>query len=304
MGEGIVKKLGFRYSLIDHQLEGPTGPKDTILAATEMKKRGVDILVFAGGDGTARDVYNAVGGSITVMGIPAGVKIQSGVFASHPLHAGRILNDFINGAIKNAVEAEVMDLDEGLYRQEILTAKLYGYLRIPAARKYIQNKKSGSAPGDLYFQKAISHDLIERLEDDWHYLIGPGTTTRTFLDELKIKGSLLGVDLIYQNKLVAKDLNEDQILSYIEKVKTKLIVTPTGGQGFLFGRGNQQLSARVLRSLGKENFLVAATPEKINALQGRPFLIDTGDETLDQQLSGYYEIINGYHQYLYYKVII
>ena len=301
MGQQTVKESGLEFVLINIDIKNKSSAEDTIRAALEIKKLGADIIAFAGGDGTARDIYNAIGNSMLVLGIPTGVKIQSGVFASHPSTAGEILKDFILGKLKVSREAEVMDIDEALYRKEILTSKLYGYLKIPASRHSIQNRKTGSIPGDVYFQEAIAHDVIEHLEDDCSYLIGPGTTTRTLMIKLGLEGSLLGVDLVFNHKLLGKDLNEKQILDKINDRKVKLIITPTGGQGFILGRGNQQLSSQVLKVIGKENILILATPEKISSLSGQPFLIDTGNTLLDKELSGHYKIITGYHQYTIYK---
>lgn len=301
MGWQTVKHTGLACTLLKSEWKNHSSAEDTIQAAREMKQLGADIIAFAGGDGTARDIYKAVGDSMLVLGIPAGVKIHSGVFASHPSSAGEILKDFILGKLKGTREAEVMDIDEELYRQEVLASKLYGYLKIPASRRSIQNRKAGSVPGDVYFQEAIAHDVIESMADECCYLIGPGTTTRTVMQILGLEGSLLGVDLIFHKKLLGKDLNEKQILESIGDKKVKLILTPTGGQGFLLGRGNQQLSSEVLETVGRENIIILATPEKIGTLSGQPLLIDTGDPQLDKELSGHYKIITGYHQYSIYR---
>jgi predicted polyphosphate/ATP-dependent NAD kinase len=301
MGQQTVTKKGFDCMLVEMELKRDTRAGDTIRAARELKKMGADLIAFAGGDGTARDIHEAVGNSILVLGIPAGVKIHSGVFASHPSRAGKLLREFILGKLTVSQEAEVMDIDEALYRKGILSSKLYGYLKVPASRHSMQNRKTGSIPGDEYYQEAISHDLVEHMEQDLYYLVGPGTTTRTFMNTLGIKGTLLGVDLVHRNRLVGKDLNEGQILERIRDRETRLVITPTGGQGFILGRGNQQLSSEVLRIIGKENIIILATPEKIGSLAGRPLLIDTGNPALDRELSGHYRIITGYHQYIIYK---
>ncbi|MBL7111613.1 MAG: ATP-NAD kinase family protein [Bacteroidales bacterium] len=301
MGHQTVIKSGLEFVLINVEMKNKSSAEETIKAADEIRKLDADIIAFAGGDGTARDIHKAIGNSMLVLGIPTGVKIHSGVFASHPSTAGVILKDFILGKLKVTREAEVMDIDEVLYRQEILTSKLYGYLKIPASRHSIQNRKTGSMPGDVYFQEAIAHDVIENIENNCYYLIGPGTTTRALMLKLGLKGSLLGVDLVFNNKLVGKDLNERQILERIKDTKVKLILTPTRGQGFILGRGNQQLSSHVLKIIGKENIIILATPEKISSLSGHPFLIDTGSPLRDKEFSGHYKIITGYHQYTIYK---
>ncbi len=303
MGQKTVESLGFDYQLIHDETKTEYPAQDTVIAARTMKNLGTDIILFAGGDGTARDVYNAVNNAALVLGIPAGVKIHSGVFASNPLKAGYIIKDFIKGRLRTSKEAEVMDIDEDLYRQGILTTRLYGYLKIPSIKQSVQNRKTGSMPGEAYSQDAIAHDVIEKMNDGSYFLIGPGTTTQRLMSKLNLEGTLLGVDLVGKNRLLGKDLNENQILDRIRYRKVKLIITPTGGQGFILGRGNQQLSCKVLRIIGKDNILVLATPEKISNLSGQPFLLDTGDPVLDGRLSGYYKVITGYHQYIIYKAI-
>lgn len=301
MGQHTVENLGFERELVAVDSHTECTADHTMKAAREMVARNVDMIAFAGGDGTARDMYTAIGTTTLVLGIPTGVKIHSGVFATHPLGAARILSEIILGRLKSIREAEVVDIDEGLYRQEILSSKLYGYLMVPAIRHSIQNRKSGSMPGDAYYQDAIAQDIIEKIMDQRYYLIGPGSTTRKILLKLGLEGSLLGVDVVYNKKLIGKDLNENQILDCISQGNIYLFLAPTGGQGFLLGRGNQQLSSTVLRLIGKDNISVVATPEKMSSLAGQPFLIDTGDLALDKEFMGYYRVTTGYHQYIIYK---
>jgi predicted polyphosphate/ATP-dependent NAD kinase len=81
-----------------------------------------------------------------------------------------------------------------------------------------------------------------------------------------------------------------------------VIVTPVGGQGFLFGRGNQQLSAHVLGQIGSENVVVLATESKLAALGGRPLLVDTGDPAVDAALAGYVRVVAGYDREVVYRI--
>jgi len=262
----------------------------------------VDLLLFAGGDGTARDIYNAVDSELKVIGIPTGVKIHSAVFALNPKSAGELASSYVQDRIQNAREAEVMDIDEEEFRQGHLTAKLYGYLKIPWERKLLQRLKAGSSVSEQYVHEAIAHEVVQNLEDGCFYIIGPGTTTRAFLKKLNLDSTLLGVDLVKNKKLVGKDLNEAQMLESIKGQKTKLIVTPIGGQGYLFGRGNQQISPEVLKIVGKSNIQIIASKHKLNALKGRPLMIDTGERETDDMLSDYYRIITGYNEAVIYKV--
>jgi predicted polyphosphate/ATP-dependent NAD kinase len=302
MGEEAARECGFDPEVLKIGSDNNTTAEDTKRAAKEMRDLNVDLLLFTGGDGTARDILDAVGDSLVVLGIPAGVKVHSAVYASHPLSAGELTAAFLKGEAKVVNEAEVMDIDEEDYRKGILSARLYGYLRIPFQRRFLQRVKAGSPASERYSQQAIAAEIVENLSDDHCYIIGPGTTTRTILEKMGLDKSLLGVDLIYKKKLIGKDLNERDLLEAIEDKKAKLIITPIGGQGFLLGRGNQQVSPNVLDHVGKGNIVIAATEGKINALHGQPLLVDTGDKDLDLKLTGYYKVITGYRQSVIYKV--
>jgi predicted polyphosphate/ATP-dependent NAD kinase len=303
MGEDVALSAGFETRIIGSIISGKTTSEDTRNASKEMMDFNVDLLLFAGGDGTARDIYSIVKDNLIVLGIPTGVKMHSAVYALNPMRAGDLASLFIQERIQDVREAEVMDIDEESFRDGILSAKLYGYMRTPYERRYIQGMKSGTAPNEIYDQEAIAEDIIENLNDDYYYIIGPGTTTRPIMEKLNLEYSLLGVDLIYKRKLVGRDLNERDLLKHIEGKKIKLIVTPIGGQGYLFGRGNQQISPDIIRKIGKENLLVIATREKINSLNGRPFLVDTGDNEVNKLLSGYIKVITGYREKAVYKVV-
>jgi len=302
MGEEIVKQCGYDYQNVTGTPALKTTSSDTRKAAIEIKAQGVDIILFTGGDGTARDIYNAVGDSVVVLGIPAGVKIHSAVFAQNPDKAGELTNLYLRDKIKRIIETEVMDIDEENYRKGILSARLYGFLNIPFEKRYVQNRKSGSPPAEKYSQEAISHTVFKNLSDEYRYIIGPGTTTRTFMEKLDLKNSLLGIDLIYKKKLIGRDLNEKELLDKISGKKNKLIITPIGGQGFILGRGNQQISPEVIREVGKENIIILATPHKLESLKGRAILVDTGDESTDLILKDYYKVITGYDEYAIYRV--
>jgi len=301
MGEKAAIRSGFSPRIIG-TITGPTTTaSDTRKAAKEMLDLGVDLLLFAGGDGTARDIYTAVGGSLIVLGIPAGVKIHSAVYACNPTRAGELGFLFLQDKARNIREAEVMDINEEDYRKGRLSAKLYGYLKIPFERRYLQRLKAGSPVSEQYSQEAIAHDVTENMSDEFHYIVGPGTTTRSIMEKLNLKDTLLGIDLIYRKKLVGKDLNESDLLEKIKGKKTKLIITPIGGQGYLFGRGNQQISPEVIKLVGKDNIIIVATKHKINSLYGRPLLVDTGDKAVDRLLNDYFKVITGYREAIIYK---
>ena len=302
MGERVVVRCGFSPEVIGVGRASMTTASDTKKAARIMRNRGVDLLLFSGGDGTARDICEAIGDAQVVLGIPAGVKVHSAVFACNPSVAGELAALFVQGKARKIKEAEVMDINEDDYRKGILSARLYGYLKIPFRKSYIQNLKAGSSGDERYNQEAIAHDVAENMSAEYFYIIGPGTTTRAVMERLGLESSLLGVDLVHGGKLVGKDLSEKELLKKIKGKKAKLIVTPIGGQGYLLGRGNQQVSPEVIKKVGKENIIVIATQQKINTLYGRPFLVDTGDAASDRLLSGYFRVITGYRESAIYKV--
>jgi len=302
MGEEIAIDCGFAPQIIDGVSLSSTSAKDTQKAARAMQERGVDILLFSGGDGTARDVYEAIGNSTVVLGIPTGVKVHSAVFARNPLAAGELCALYLQGKAKKVMEAEVMDINEEDFRRGILSARLYGYLKIPYRSRYLQRLKSGSSPDERYAQEAIAASVIENMSDSFYYIIGPGTTTRTIMEKLGLDYSLLGIDIVYKKSLVGKDLNEEEILSFIKGKPSKLILTPIGGQGYLLGRGNQQISPEVISHVGKDHIIIVATPNKINSLAGRPLLIDSGDGQTDRLLSGYYRVFTSYRDSIIHKV--
>jgi len=302
MGEDAAVECGFTPKIIAGLSLASTTAKDTMRAARSMREMGVDLLLFAGGDGTARDVYEAIGNSTVALGIPTGVKVHSAVFALNPVAAGDLCALYLQGKAKKVREAEVMDIDEEDYRKGNLSARLYGYLKIPFRSRYVQRLKSGSSPDERYSQESIAAFVIENMLDTHHYIIGPGTTTRAIMEKLGLDFSLLGIDIVFRKKLVGKDLNEMEILSLIQGKLCKMILTPIGSQGYLLGRGNQQISPKVISSVGKDNIIIVATPNKIDSLEGRPLFVDTGDEKTDRWLSGYFRIFTSYRDSIIYRV--
>lgn len=302
MGEAAALACGLTPRVIGSGSVPRTTPQDTAEAARCMAEQPVDLLLFTGGDGTARDICAAVGTKVMVLGVPAGVKIQSAVFATNPTVAGEIAVSYLAGGLSRDREAEVMDIDEDAYRRGILSARLCGYMRIPNANRRLQGPKSASHPSESVQQRAIAAELAQHLSDDRLYIVGPGTTLRTLMELLGLDNTLLGVDVIHAGRLVARDASEKQILAATSGHPCGLILTPVGGQGFLLGRGNQQISPAVVERVGKENITIAATAEKISVLRGRPLFVDTGDQRIDSYLCGYYRIVTGYRENTVYKV--
>ena len=306
MGQDEALSCGFSPTVIGSIRKGKTTPADTIQAARDLEKAGVDLLVFTGGDGTARNIYDAVSDRLTVIGIPGGVKIHSGVFAANPVKAARLILDFVSSPAKIAMQtAEVMDIDEEMVRQDKVSAKLYGYMQIPYERGLNQSSKAGSNPGDKLYQDEIASDVIHNMQPDVIYLVSAGTTTKTVMDMLDLKGTLLGIDAVKNKQLISADLNETAILELLARephTSAKIITTIIGRQGYIFGRGNQQLSPAVIRRVGRNNIIVIATINKILSLNAEPFLVDTGDPELDRELQGYIRVTTGFGKQLVHKV--
>lgn len=293
MGEDEAKEIGFDPIVLG-QIGDDTGPENTEEAAKEMLEAGVDLILFAGGDGTARNIYNAVGMELPVIGIPAGVKIHSGVYASHPKAAGQIALNYLQEEEKQTREVEVMDIDEEAFREGVVTAKLFGYVQIPFEEELVQTTKSAGFGSEEIALDGISNMVIENMEADVYYIIGSGTSIRPIMEKLGLENTLLGIDIIKNKKLVASDVNEQEILEIIKGEKAKIIVTVIGGQGYIFGRGNQQISNRVIEEVGKDNITVVASKEKLLSLEGRPLLVDTGDEETNESFNGFIRVLTGY----------
>ena len=302
MGGEEARQCNFEPRIIGSIASGKTTSSDTKKAAKEMAALGVDLVLFAGGDGTARDIYEAVGDRLLVLGIPAGVKIQSAVFAVNPRAAGDLAAQYLEVEGTATHLAEVMDIDEDAFRDNRISAKLFGYLKVPYEETMIQGAKDGTPLDEQEEAEAIASDLMESWQDDYLYILGPGTTIRAVAEKLGVAKTLLGVDIVYGRELVAADVNEKQLLELIEGKKAKILVTVIGGQGFIFGRGSQQISPEVIRKVGRENVVVVTTPNKLVALRGRSLLVDTGDRQVDEMMSGYIRVITGYRRRAVYQV--
>ncbi len=333
MGEQCARSLGFEVEVVYQSVaekngEYQTTAVDTELAVKALVKQGIDILLFAGGDGTARNICQSVseiladkhqgdyyGKSLPVLGIPAGCKIHSGVYAITPKAAGRVVEMMVTKQLVTLTEADVMDIDESLFRQGVVKAKRYGEMQIPSELRYVQAVKSGGKESDELVLQDIAADVIDKMDDEL-FIIGSGSTTAFLMEELSLENTLLGVDVVYQQSIVASDVTEQNLWKLIQshlnngnstdiandKRKIKLVITLIGGQGHIFGRGNQQLSPRIIRAVGKENIIIIATKAKLNALNARPLIADTGDSSLDEELSGYLPIVTGYNDQVLYPV--
>lgn len=295
MGADEATACGLEAKVISSTVKGGTTAEDTRAAAGKMQELGVDLLLFAGGDGTARDIFDTLDGRVPILGIPTGVKMHSAVFATSPESAGLLAAEFLAERTRKVPlrDAEVMDIDEDAFRENRLSAQLHGYAKVPHLGARMQAAKSGAPPAEEAVLDALSRHVAEAMEDGCLYIIGPGTTTARIMDRLGLAGTLLGVDAVRNRKLVGADLDETRLLALVDGARAKIIVTIIGGQGYVFGRGNQQISAPAIEKVGRENIMVVATMAKIVSLEGRPLLADTGDEATDKMLAGFIGVVTG-----------
>ena len=301
MGENTAKELGFTTEVI-YNSERSTTSSDTELAAQALQQLGVDLILFAGGDGTARNICHAVADTVPVLGIPAGCKIHSGVYAITPKAAGRVVEMLVKGELVTLADADVMDIDEDAFRQGTVKAKRYGEMQVPSEVRYVQAVKNGGKETDELVLADIAAYVVSEMDEDTLYVMGSGSTVEAIMHEMGLENTLLGVDLVENQNLVAQDLTAQQLLTITEQRSTKLVITLIGGQGHIFGRGNQQLSPALIRAIGKDNIIVVATKTKLQALNGRPLIADTGDSELDDELSGYIRVTTGFNDHVMYAV--
>lgn len=289
MGEDALRAA----SLPGEALRGlppPEGsPADTRAAVARLVAEGVDLILFAGGDGTARDVA-AVAGAVPLLGVPTGVKMHSAVFGTTPRAAGRLAARFLgpDGAAVRLREAEVMDIDEEALREGRVSARLFGFARVPHERGLVQACKGGARPDDEAALDALARRIAREWPADRLMILGCGTTTRRVKRALGFEGTLLGVDVALGGRLLAADVTEAQLLRLLDRApEAGILASVTGGQGFLFGRGNQQISAEVIRRVGRGNITVVTGAGKLAALDPAVLQVDTGVAEVDAMLAGY-----------------
>ena len=274
-------------------IQSETSASDTRNIAQQMLSLSAQLIIIVGGDGTARDIHDAIDLQIPVVAVPAGVKVFSAVFAISTRAAAEMIDAFVEGC--GTHEQEVLDIDEAAYRDNRLSSQLYGFLRVPDVKRLLQSGKSASDTGTSAAENKedIAAWMVEKLAQDTLYLLGPGTTVKAVADGLAFEKTLLGVDAVLNQRLVGVDLNEKAILNLMSKHENCwIIVTPLGGNGFIFGRGNKQFTPQVIRKIGRTNIIVVANREKMQQLDC--LRVDTGDDGINEILSGYMPVITGY----------
>lgn len=301
MGEQSCRDAGLAFDVVGES-SMPSGSSDTRQAAKDLKAAGAELLLFAGGDGTARDLVDAVGQSLPVLGVPAGCKMHSAVYAVNPEAAASLLRELAEGSLVALQQADVRDIDEEAFRQGVVKARHYGELQVPAEARYLQQVKCGGREVEDLVVTEVAAWVADSMEADTWYLMGSGSTVAVVMEQLGLDNTLLGVDAVYNGELVASDLGAEALLALIGDQPAKAVITVIGGQGHLFGRGNQQFSPSLIRRLGKENIQILATRTKLNTLDGRPLLVDSGDAELDRELCGLWPVTTGYEDQILYRV--
>jgi len=308
MGETAAKECGFNYSLVGRAQKHPSNAQDTLAATKALIAESVDIILFAGGDGTARNIADALqqagAEQQVVLGVPSGVKMHSGVYAITPEAAGEILLCLLKKQLVNVQACDVRDIDEGAFREGKVKTRMYASLYAPLLPQFLQQVKNSGAAQDELVKLDIANYLIDNLLDDSLYIVGPGSTTKVFLEQLGVEGSLLGVDVILNRELIAADVSAQQLRNLIacHSGNVNLIITAIGGQGHIIGRGNQQLTPDILCAIPRQNIHIIATKEKILSLQGRPLLVDSNNPELDRSFSGYQSVLVGYDEFILYPI--
>lgn len=300
MGGSALDEAAIAYQRVGES-PGVSDRTDTLECARALCAAGVDLIVFSGGDGTARDLLEAVGDRIPVLGIPAGVKMHSGVFATTPERTGELLVRLLEGGLVSAVRREVRDLDEAALRRGELRPRYFGELRVPEPGGYLQHTKERGRENEALAIGEIAAYLGELIAGQTGAVVlGPGSTLSAIKTALGFEGTLLGFDVWRDGALEARDVNAGWLMNHVDQ--GQVILSFTRGQGFLIGRGNQQLTPEFLRRLGRDALVVVGTRSKLASLDGRPLLLDTNDSALDAELSGLIEIIAGYEDRLFYRL--
>ncbi len=302
MGGDLLEEMGFRHQLIGELASDITSAEDTRRAVTLLQDAGVALILFAGGDGTARDVAAVAREGQPVLGIPAGVKIHSGVYGVSPRAAGELVRRLAEGGLVRLTQGEVRDLDEAALREGRVAARWYAELSVPQEGHFLQHVKQAGMETEELVLVDIADWLRDSWEDDVRYVFGPGSTMHGLARELGLETTLLGVDVIENGEVIARDVTEQQLFELVDDYPAHLLVTVIGGQGHILGRGNQQISPRVVRAIGLERLRVVATKRKLGTLEGRPLLVDSGDETLDESFPAVIRVWAGYKEELLYPL--
>ncbi|MDP6969874.1 MAG: ATP-NAD kinase family protein [Gammaproteobacteria bacterium] len=302
MGEDCARAVALPVTVIGQAATEPSTAQDTMLAAQDLLKAGVDVIMFVGGDGTARDMLNAIDDQVPVVGVPAGVKIHSGVYGITPKAAGQVVAQLVAGELVSLRSQEVRDIDEQAFRSGQVKSRYYGELLVPEEHQYMQATKSSGKEVEALVINDIADFVVDNMASDIRYIMGSGSTVAAVMDTLGLDNTLLGVDVVANGQLLATDVTAQQLLALCQGQQCEMVLTLIGGQGHLFGRGNQQLSPELIRLVGLDHIHILATKTKLKQLNNQPLLVDTGDPQLDEELQGVVPIICGYNDKVLYPI--
>lgn len=291
MGADLMAAAGLTADTVYLPKGAETTAEDTRRACRAFLDRDADLILFCGGDGTARDIYAVVGDRVPILGVPSGVKMYSGVFAATPEAAAGCVNRLDEAVM---TDAEVMDIDEAAYRENRLAVSLAGIARTPALTGHLPASKwATDARHEARAQLDIARFIVDIMREDTLYLVGAGSTTAAVVAALGEEGTLLGIDAVYDSEVIARDLSEKEILGLMDEYpRVQAIISPIGAQGFVLGRGTQQFSPDVVRRIGPEAFIVIATEAKLSRTP--TLFLDTGDPALDREFPDTIQVVCGY----------
>ena len=308
MGDDVLRASGLAAKCLGAPDPGGSSADDTAQAVAAFAAAGVDALLFVGGDGTARDVLGALrdarAEALPVLGIPAGVKMHSGVFAVTPEAAADVLKGVLDGALIGIEAREVRDIDEAGYRQGVVRTRHFGELQVPTAPRWVQQTKVSGRESEPLVLDELGAWIRELVDPDDYWVFGPGSTTAAILEHLGHAPTLLGVDVVHGGECVLADASAIELESLLAPhgERARIVLTAIGGQGHVLGRGNQQFTPQLLRRLDRERLMVVATRSKLAGLEGRPLLLDSGDPALDRDWAGRWPILVGYDDAVLYRV--
>jgi len=300
MGADEAEAASFSVQILPMKIGRHTSAADTKMAVKLLVSANVDLIVFVGGDGTAKDIFDEMqnDGEVPVLGVPSGVKMYSGIFAVNPSDAADVVLAFADREAQIS-EFEIMDANEKAIRSDTFAVKLHGLLKGPFIPAHIQGSKqiSPETADEKENQTATAKFIIEEMHPEATYILGPGTTIKRIAELLGVEKTVLGVD-IYRKGNIILDVDERRILNEIKDWQsTWIVLSPIGHQGILLGRGNQQISPEVIKRVGKQRIIVAATKNKLQGIEGNVLRVDTGDAEADNMLRGYIKVVTDYREW-------
>jgi len=293
MGAAAAEQAGLAARIVSDEVAASSTAEDTKAAARAILEQSPELLLFVGGDGTARDILEVAGCEWPVLGVPSGVKMHSAVFAVTARAAGEVAARYLLADDRDSwlSEVEILDRVASAASHQDMSPQLFGVVRAPRLGFLIPAAKASRPIAEPLALAGAIDRVATLVHDERISLIGPGSTMQRLASELGFDATLLGVDAARNGRLLVSDLAERSILDLVAGQPARIIVSVVGGQGFLFGRGNQQLSAAVISAVGPENIVIVSSLEKLAGLPGNCLLVDTGDERVDAMLAGHLPVI-------------